>query len=463
MKKTATRILAGMAGGAVLLGLTACGGGAGDDPGDAPVKADPSADVTIKVGALPPDTEPERRELFLSKVDAFESRNPNITVEPEETEWAADTFQAKLAGGTLPNSLWVPFTEGQSLMKGKQVADLTDALDQSGLRDDLNPDLLELITDDDGRVWGIPINPYGIGLVYNRDVFEEAGLDPDAPPETWEELREAAKTISDNTDAAGFAPLTTNNQGGWLATAAIYSFGGRVTSEDGTTSEIASDEAKAYFELLHEMKWTDDSMGSKVLLDGDTMRSDFAAGKIGMTIGMTDVCRSVHISYDLPWSSCGMAGMPSGDGAAPATLTGGSFLVGTPQGDANQNLAAIKWGDFYYLEKFRDEEAAVEDAEATMNTDGGAVGLPRLPSTSWEQYDEYMEWIDPYVNVDLDVVQPYADWLRTAAVIPEPAVNAQDVYALMGALIQQILGDEDSVPSDLVDQISQDIDRAVRR
>lgn len=459
MKKTGMRLLAGAAGAGMVVTMVACSGG----DGPAEVEADPNADVTIAVGALPPDTEPERRELFLSKVEAFEERYSNVTVKSEETIWAADTFQAKLAGGTLQNSLWVPFTEGQSLMTGKQVADLTDALEQTGLKDALNEELLALMTDDDGRIWGIPTNPYGIGLVYNRDVFVEAGLDPDAPPQTWDEVREAAKAISENTDAVGFAPLTTNNQGGWLATAAIYSFGGRVTSEDGLSSEVAGDDAKAYFELLHEMKWTDDSMGSKVLLDSDTMQTDFAAGKVGMTIGMTDVCRAVHISYDLPWSSCGMAGMPSGNGAEPATLAGGSFIVGTPKGDANQNFAAVNWADFYFLEKFRDEDAAVEEAEATANTDGGAVGLPRLPATTWEQYDEYMEWIEPYINVDVDVVQPYADWLREAEVVTEPVVNAQDVYALMDALVQKILGEESAVPSDLVDQTSEDIERAVQR
>lgn len=271
MTKTRKRLVASLAGVSMALSLAACSGG--DSDTEAPAEADPSAEVAIKVGTMPPDTKPAERELFLSRVDTFEDEYPNISVTPEETEWAADTFQAKLAGGTLPNALWVPMTEGQSLMAGQQVADITDALEQSGLRDELNQDLLELITDDEGRTWGVPINPYGIGLIYNRDVFEEAGLDPDAPPTTWEELREAAKAISENTDAVGYAPLTTNNQGGWLGTAAVYSFGGRVTSEDGSSSELASDEAKGYFELLHEMRWEDNSMGSRVLLDGDTLRT----------------------------------------------------------------------------------------------------------------------------------------------------------------------------------------------
>lgn len=49
----------------------------------------------------------------------------------------------------------------------------------------------------DGRVYGIPRASNTIALYYNRDMFREAGLDPDDPPQTWDELLEAARRLTD--------------------------------------------------------------------------------------------------------------------------------------------------------------------------------------------------------------------------------------------------------------------------
>lgn len=49
----------------------------------------------------------------------------------------------------------------------------------------------------DGETFGIPRASNTIALYYNRDLFEAAGLDPDDPPETWDELYEAAKALTD--------------------------------------------------------------------------------------------------------------------------------------------------------------------------------------------------------------------------------------------------------------------------
>jgi len=46
------------------------------------------------------------------------------------------------------------------------------------------------------HVWAIPINTFVMALLYRKDLFFEAGLDPDRPPTTWEEFRQYAKTLT---------------------------------------------------------------------------------------------------------------------------------------------------------------------------------------------------------------------------------------------------------------------------
>ena len=48
-----------------------------------------------------------------------------------------------------------------------------------------------------GEIYGLPMYAQTMRLYYNKRIFEEAGLDPAAPPATWSEFRAAAKTISD--------------------------------------------------------------------------------------------------------------------------------------------------------------------------------------------------------------------------------------------------------------------------
>src|SRR5262245_846496 len=185
-------------------------------------------EVTISVSNLPPSTEAGAREAFLQRVEEFEAEYPNITIEPNEYEWAIDTFAAQLAGGTLPTLFQIPFTDSQGLIERGQVADITAEVQSLPYAADFNPNVLAVAENADGGIFGVPIAAYGIGLQYNRALFEEAGLDPDAPPTTWAEVREAAKAIAEATGQAGFAQMTQNNTGGWMLTTLSYAFGGRL-------------------------------------------------------------------------------------------------------------------------------------------------------------------------------------------------------------------------------------------
>jgi ABC-type glycerol-3-phosphate transport system substrate-binding protein len=218
-----------------------------------PSESTATGPVTITVGDRPSSSDAANRTLFDQQVTDFQLANPDIKLNPVETIWEPTTFQAQAAGGQLPDVLNVPFTEPQGLIARKQAADLTQALKATNLLPDLNPTVLKVAQDSSGTVFGVPNAAYSVGLVYNRDLFEKAGLDPDKPPASWDEVRADAKKISDATGAAGYAQLTTNNTGGWMFTAQTYAFGGTVENADGSKATFADAPGTAAMQALHEM------------------------------------------------------------------------------------------------------------------------------------------------------------------------------------------------------------------
>jgi multiple sugar transport system substrate-binding protein len=132
----------------------------------------------------------------------FEAAHPGIKVEAEQLTWKSglEKLQAAIASGTQPDlcelgSEWVP------------------RFAYEGVLEDLTPAYAELadsfIMWDSARwknrVYGLPWLQGSRALFYNIDLFEKAGLDPRHPPETWDELLDAAKRIDELPgDVSGF-------------------------------------------------------------------------------------------------------------------------------------------------------------------------------------------------------------------------------------------------------------------
>ena len=78
-------------------------------------------------------------------------------------------------------------------MNGYAQSDLIIPLDDT-IQDkqDYVPAAIDYVTWD-GKLWGIPYRIETHGVIYNKDHFKEAGLDPDKPPKTWDELTAAAQ------------------------------------------------------------------------------------------------------------------------------------------------------------------------------------------------------------------------------------------------------------------------------
>ncbi|MHA7984417.1 extracellular solute-binding protein [Rathayibacter sp. CAU 1779] len=455
MKKRAVKVAVLIASISTIAALTGCTNSGTGNAADQS-KADPKAKVTITVGDEPTADKKADRANFLKQVDQFEKMYPNITVKPTTEYWQAQSFQAKLAGGTLPDTMNVSLTYSKQLIANGQLPNMTPYLKQIGLLQDLNPLALKNVQDSKGDVYTIPYGLFSVGIAYNRKIFTEAGLDPNKPPTTWDEVRQDAKAIHDKVpNVAGYAQLTTNNTGGWMLTTMTYSMGGTVTDKAGKKSTMGAQTEEA-LQALHDMRWTDDSMGSQFLYNQDDIRKAFSAGKIGMVLQAPDIYnQAVHL-YGMNPDDFGQGALPQANGTN-GTLTGGTIAMFNAKATPNQLLAAAKWVKFMNFQQYFDKDLAIANAKAS-GADGSAVGTPGLPPVTQKVYDRYMGWIKDQINVPLDQFKGYT--ASTLPLIPEPA-DAQDTYATLDPVVQKVLTDQNADIKSLVSTAATTINRTL--
>lgn len=434
------RTVAGLAAAGLL--LSACGddGGGAKDSGP----ADPDAEVTISTMYLPSNKQGPGRKAYLDEVARFEDTYPNITVDAQETKFDPETFPAMIAGETVPTVMHVPFTEPPGMIEQRQATDITEEFGEFENFGKINEQLLELAKDDEGKIYGVPIESYELGLAYNRDLFEQAGLDPSDPPKTWDDVREAAKAISDKTDAAGYAMMTTDVTGGWMYTTMLYSFGGSIEEPDGDGYQASfnSAEGRQLLEYLQALRWEDNAMGDNFLLNQAEMRKEFAAGKVGMYIDGAFGLHNMVVNMGFDAANYGFSTLPQQNGTN-GTLTGGAMAMISPHATPEERLAGLKWIDFHYLGKYFDEQTA-RGLMAARAEEGQVVGVPQLEPIGPEQTEVYRGWFHDLVNIPLENFEPYTSAAGTIPLIAEPPVRAQEVYAALDSMIQGALTREDA-------------------
>ncbi|MGC5166486.1 ABC transporter substrate-binding protein [Luteimicrobium sp. DT211] len=411
---------------------------------------DPAADVTITVGERPTSDQAATLEAWTKSIAAFEKLHPNITIKDEETKYDVSTFSALLVGGTLPTTLQVPFTDIQSLIERGQAADITSYVKEDDVLSKLNPQLTSVTQNADGHTFGVVRAAYTMGLVYDRALFAKAGLDADAPPSTWDEVREDAATIAAKTGKAGFIIPTTANVGGWLLTSMAYSNGSLAEEGTGDATKVTLDTPgmRESLKFLHDVRWEDGAAGANFLHDNNTIRDDLAAGSVGQTLNGANLYNSVVIARGMPADDFGLAPFPAGDDSV-GVLGGGNIQWFNPKASANQVCAALAWTKYYFLDRYVDQEAAVTWAKSQV-ADDLPVGLPEVPVVSEKQYATYLGWIEPYVNVPRANYRAYLDSLPDATIVSEPAVKAQELYAALDPVVQAALTRKDADPESLL-------------
>jgi raffinose/stachyose/melibiose transport system substrate-binding protein len=158
-------------------------------------------------------TEESQAAYWQGLADAFTAENPNVTINITILENAA--FKERLNTVMQAN-------DPPDLFQSWGGAVLWNFADNDLVRD-IAPELegewqdsfaaqaaLELYGQD-GEYYGVPWTWGAVGMFYNKALFEEAGLDPDAPPATWPEFLDAVQTLKD----AGITPISLGEGEKW--------------------------------------------------------------------------------------------------------------------------------------------------------------------------------------------------------------------------------------------------------
>jgi ABC-type glycerol-3-phosphate transport system substrate-binding protein len=409
--------------------------------------ADPGADTTadgktiVKV-AIEPGQEQSAVDAFNARVAQFEQANPGIDLVVQEFKWDPTKFTAQLAGGTLPDVITVPFTDGRGLIERHQVADISAQVAQLPYAGKFNPEVAKTGQDAAGKMQAVPIAAYTQALHYNRTLFTQAGLDPDRPPTTWDEVRADAKQIAQRTGVAGYAQMTKDNTGGWILVTQDYTFGGRTERLDGdkATATIDTPQMRQALQTLRTMRWDDGSMGANFLYDWNGINQDFAAGRIGMYVSGGGNYKDLLAQNAIKPGDYGVAALPL-SGPDAGALGGGTLAVVNVKASKKSQDAAVKWIDFYYLRKLTDEAAAQADAKAIADSKQ-AVGSPELPVFDKATYEARLRWISRYVNVPLPQMTPYTGKMFAQPLLPEPTRATQKVYGVLDTVVQKVLTDQ---------------------
>ncbi|MGW3731244.1 ABC transporter substrate-binding protein, partial [Streptomyces sp. NPDC000851] len=180
----------------VLVPLSACGSG-GDDGGSADASGKVEGDITFQTWNLRANF----KDYFEGLVADFEKKYPGTDVKwvDQPAEGYADKISADAAGGTLPDVVNVSPDLVAPLAKAGLALDLDKAAPQyrkEYLEGAWASHEIPGMTGTYAFPWYLNTGP----LFYNKSLFEKAGLDPDQPPKTYDEVFSAALQIAQKTD-----------------------------------------------------------------------------------------------------------------------------------------------------------------------------------------------------------------------------------------------------------------------
>jgi multiple sugar transport system substrate-binding protein len=227
------------------------------------------------------------KEVWDQLDSKFEKANPDIKIQHE---------------GIPYENLYVKLRGTIAARRGPDLVTLFPGAFAGDYRDGLAP-LDEYITDEqkdenplwktsqspDGKTYAVPTSVYGYYLTFNKELFEKAGLDPEAPPTTDQELLDACGALRD----AGIEPLAAGWRDGYLLEWYLFVYGGQLLSPEDTerwmgldleASNPAFKGALDFVTTLNEAGCFKEN-GATASLEG--ARDQFGKGQVAMALETT--------------------------------------------------------------------------------------------------------------------------------------------------------------------------------
>lgn len=322
---------------------------------------------------------------FKKNIEAFNTSQDDVEV--EYVVVPADTWDQKLkaaqAAGKAPDVKTTNYGNIKPMQAGGQLADLTQLMDAEDF-DDIKANVKEFVSVD-GGVYGYPllVEPSTV-LFYRTDLFEKAGID--APPTTWDELIEDARTLTSG-KVKGMNIAQTAPDLGWSSWGLQYNTAGDLPLRGDWSKPDATDPAYKTLAEFYQTLYTEKLMPQEATY-GYADCSFFGEGTVAMS-----ACGSWalgQIAGNPDWKNVNdnfaVAPFPSfdGDASRPTSTLGGWTLTIDSKTKAAEAAAQFvdylvaddpqRMVDFFaasgfskYAARTSVDEALAADADASSN------------------------------------------------------------------------------------------------
>ena len=168
-----------------------------------------------------------QRDGMQAMCDAYTAQHPEVTIEVQVTSW--DEYWTKLEAAAMSNQMpdifWMHTNEILKYADYGMLADCSDIVDTEHFSDIS----LANASGSDGKLYGVPKDKDTVGLVYNKEMFDAAGVAYPDENWTWDDLVDASQKIYDATGNYGYMAYADDQLGYWNF---VYQAGGSILTED---------------------------------------------------------------------------------------------------------------------------------------------------------------------------------------------------------------------------------------
>ncbi len=232
------------------------------------------------------------RQNYRDFFAAFRATYPNIVLEEQGITYneLLDKFRTALLGNAAPMAIRLLILGGTEFAAKGYLQPLKPE-DVGYATEDFWPGAMNAVTWE-GVTYGIPTNNETMALIWNADIFERAGLDPENPPATWDDVVSYSKQIKERLGVSGYGLVARQNAGNtpYRFMPQMWAYGGGVfdeTDPNPTYEEVRLDspESKRALQASYDMYVRDQSVPVSALTNTQAdNQAPFIAGQLGMVI-----------------------------------------------------------------------------------------------------------------------------------------------------------------------------------
>ena len=194
--------------------------------------------------------------------DAYTAQHPDVEIEVQVTSWSEywTKLEAAAESNTMPDIFWMHTDQILYYADFGILADVTDLYEDPNFWTDHYSDVsISNVTASDGRMYGVPKDKDNVVLVYNKNLFDQAGLSYPDESWTWDDLERASQQIYDKTGKYGYLAYNDEQLGYWNF---VYQNGGYIldpeTNIHAGYTQPATAEAIKYYVGLQQNDWCPD-------------------------------------------------------------------------------------------------------------------------------------------------------------------------------------------------------------